>query len=71
MEKEKKLKDENNQLVNKENLQQKCEKIEISLKEESGVAMRKSLSSALHMATQKTEYYLSNNGDVYSKVLNL
>lgn len=69
--KEKKLKDENNQLVDKEKLQQKCEKIEISLKEESGVAMRKSLSSALHMATQKTEYYLSNNGDVYSKVLNL
>lgn len=33
--------------------------------------MRKSLSSALHMATQKTEYYLSSNGDVYSKVLNL
>lgn len=66
----KKMKDKNGKMIDKDKLREQCNKVVQILEDEEETPMQKSLHSILQAATKKTEYYLTNNGDVYSKVLN-
>jgi len=64
-----KIKDKNNNVMDKDNLQQQCNKVVQVLENEDVTSIQKLIHSALYTVTKKVEYYIRNNGDVYSKIL--
>lgn len=63
------LKDKDGKQINKSDIEKQSREVVEALEDVGNSSIRKFLHFALNAATEKTEYYLSRNGDVYSKAL--